>query len=147
MLNRWLGGSSQKKTGGVASRSSNGSAPHGAHLKPSIISEGVAVDGDFTTEHGILHLDGHIVGNVRITALIIGPTGHLDGTVEATSVTVRGVLIGTVVCDDLVLDATARVSGSIRYRTLAISGGALIEGSLLRLIERAPVALEYSAVR
>lgn len=146
MLNRWLGGSSDKKTG-VASRSSNGSAPHGAHLKPSIISEGVAVDGDFKTEHGILHLDGSIVGNVRVSALIIGPTGHLDGTVEATSITVRGVLIGLVVCEELVLDATARVSGSIRYRTLAISGGALIEGALVRLIERAPVASEYSASR
>ncbi len=135
MLNRWLGGSSEKKPS-ASGQSRNGSAPHGAHLKPSIISEGVALDGDLTTSEGILHLDGRIIGNVRVTSLTIGPTGHLDGSVEASSITVRGVLIGNVSCDDLVLDVTARVSGTIRYRTLAIRGGAVLEGALTRVAER-----------
>ena len=114
----------------------NGSAPHGAHLKPSIISEGVAIDGDLTTAEGILHLDGRLVGNVRITSLTIGPTGYLDGSVEASSITVRGELLGNVTCDELVLDATARVSGTIHYRTLSIRGGAVIEGALIRRAEQ-----------
>ena len=129
MLKRLFGGSDKAS---ASDRSLNGAAPHGAHLKPSIISDGVVIDGDFTTEQGILHLDGRLVGHVRVTSLTIGLTGYCDGSVQATSVTVRGVLIGDVSCVDLVLDATARVSGHVHYRTLAISGGAILEGALVR---------------
>jgi cytoskeletal protein CcmA (bactofilin family) len=135
MFDKWRSGSTSKKTNTTGYATPYGSVPNSAQLKPSIISEGVAIEGDFLTDHGILHLDGSIHGNVRITALTIGPTGHLDGSVEAMSVTVRGVLIGNVSCDDLVLDASARVSGTLRYRRLAISGGAVIDGSLVRLAE------------
>jgi cytoskeletal protein CcmA (bactofilin family) len=133
MFDKWRSSASGKKTTATGYATPYGSVPNSAHLKPSIISEGVAIEGDFLADHGILHLDGSIHGNVRITALTIGPTGHLDGSVDASSVTVRGVLVGRVTCDDLVLDASARVSGTIRYRRLAISGGAVIDGSLVRL--------------
>ncbi len=135
MFDKWRGGASSKKSHATGYATPYGSVPNTAHLKPSIISEGVAIEGDFLTDHGILHLDGSIHGNVRITALTIGPTGHLDGSVDASSVTVRGVLIGNVLCDDLILDASARVSGTLRYRRLAISGGAVIDGTLVRLAD------------
>jgi|GEM_PF-1004458 len=135
MFDKWRGGASGKKTAATGFATPYGSVPNSAHMKPSMISEGVAIEGDFVADHGILHLDGSIHGNVRVTALTIGPTGHLDGSVEATSVTVRGVLIGNVSCDDLVLDASARVSGTLRYRRLAISGGAVIDGTLERLTD------------
>ena len=139
MFDKWLGGTSNGKGSGATRSLSYGNVPDGAHLKPTIISEGVVVDGDLKTDQGILHLDGCIRGAVRVTSLTVGPTGVLDGSVEATSVTVRGVVLGDVVCDDLVIDATARVSGNVRYRSLTIRGGALIDGTLNRATALTPI--------
>jgi cytoskeletal protein CcmA (bactofilin family) len=130
MLNKWLGGGTEKKTTGTTKASAT--LPQHAHLKPSIIADGVLVEGDVKTEAGILHVDGSIHGNVKVTSLTIGPTGLLDGSIEASSVTVRGVFIGNLLCDDLVIDSTARVSGHLHYRTLAIGGGAIVDGVLVR---------------
>ena len=133
MFDKWRGGVSAKKSNATGFATPYGTVPNGAHLKSSIISAGMAIDGDVLAEQNVVHLDGSIHGNVRVAALTIGSTGHLDGSVEATSITVRGVLTGNVSCDDLVLDASAKVTGTIRYRRLAISNGAVIDGSLVRL--------------
>lgn len=138
MFGKWLGGSSDKQTADTSRSATRGSVPHDAHLKPTIISQGVVIDGDLTADQGILHLDGGIRGAVRVAVVTVGPTGLLDGSLEASSVTVRGTVLGNVVCDHLVLDATARLSGNVRYKTLAISGGAVIDGSLMRVADSVP---------
>ena len=106
--------------------------PADAHLKPSILSEGITVRGDVATPQGILHLDGTVVGQVQVTTLAVGPTGTVEGNVTVASVTVKGTVRGDVTCDDLVLAPTARVTGAVRYRTLTVQGGAVLEGPVTR---------------
>jgi cytoskeletal protein CcmA (bactofilin family) len=106
--------------------------PADAHLKPSILSEGITVRGDLVTPQGILHLDGTIVGDVQVTTLAVGPAGTVEGNVTATSVTVKGTVRGDITCDDLVLAPSARVTGAVRYRTLTVQGGATLQGPVTR---------------
>jgi cytoskeletal protein CcmA (bactofilin family) len=106
--------------------------PADAHLKPSILSEGVTVHGDVITPQGILHVDGTIAGQVRVTTLVVGPAGAVEGNVVAESVTVKGAVRGDITCDELVLAATARVTGDVQYRTLTVQGGAALAGTATR---------------
>lgn len=134
MFNKWRNGDASQATA-THRASSNGSLANSAQLKTSIICEGVHVDGDLMTAQGILHVNGQVNGAVRATAVIIGPSGRLDGSVAATSVTIRGVMGGTVECDELVIDATARLTGNVRYHTLTISNGAVVDAVLVRVVE------------
>lgn len=122
-------------------RQEEGSAPAGgrpaalpadAHLKPSILSEGMTVRGNLVTPQGILHLDGTVVGDVQVTTLAVGPAGTVEGNVTATGVTVKGTVRGDITCEELVLAPTARVTGAVRYRTLTVQGGAVLTGPVTR---------------
>jgi cytoskeletal protein CcmA (bactofilin family) len=106
--------------------------PSTAHLKPSILSEGMTVRGDVVTPEGILHLDGTVVGDVQVTTLAVGPAGTVEGNVTAASVTVKGTVRGDISCDELLLAPTARVTGAVRYRTLTVQGGATLAGPVTR---------------
>jgi len=109
-----------------------GALPADAHLKPSILSEGITLVGDLATPTGILHLDGAVTGTVAVTALTIGPTGSVQGAVTATTVTVKGTVHGEITCDELVLAGSAVVTGAVSYRTLTVQAGATLKGPVTR---------------
>jgi cytoskeletal protein CcmA (bactofilin family) len=132
MFGKWRTGA----PAATARASSNGSTPDHAQLRTSIISEGLHVEGDLTAAEGLLHVNGSVHGAVRATSVIIGPAGRLDGSIEATSVTIRGVMNGTVDCQELVIDAAARVSGHMRYSRLQVHGGARVDAVLVRTAEQ-----------
>jgi cytoskeletal protein CcmA (bactofilin family) len=106
--------------------------PADAHLKSSILSEGVTVRGDVIASQGILHVDGTIVGSVRVTTLAVGSGGAVEGDVIADSVTVKGAVLGDITCDELVLAETACVIGDVQYRTLSVQAGASLAGTATR---------------
>lgn len=122
----------RREEGGAAGGARAAALPPDAHLKPSILSDGMTVCGDVVTPQGILHLDGTVVGQVQVTTLAVGPAGTVEGNVTATGVTVKGTVRGDITCDDLVLAATARVTGAVRYRTITVQGGAVLEGPVTR---------------
>lgn len=98
-------------------------------LKPSVISEGFSFTGEVVAD-GPLHVEGRFKGTVRVSAATIGSNGSLDGTLECSNLRIKGSFDGDATCDELVLDATARVRGTIRYRSIAMSRGATVVGEL-----------------
>lgn len=98
--------------------------------KPSIISEGFSLTGDVVSR-GTLHIDGQITGTIKVDAVAIGPKGVVSGSVECSKLLVKGILRGTSECDDLQIDSTATVEGTVSYRVLAVQRGATITGDLL----------------
>lgn len=102
---------------------------------PSIISEDMRLTGSIISQ-GEVQLDGRIDGDIKATHLVIGTTGVVEGVVEATSVIVKGKIIGSLNASEVNIKNNAHVHGDIFHDTLSIEAGAIIEGNLKQRFEK-----------
>ena len=98
--------------------------------RPSIISAGAVLDGNFTF-NGILHLDGQFKGNLKADKITIGKSGVFNGKLNADVVVVMGNLKGEVKCRELALNTYSNVSAKISYDSIKIQPGSSIAGELI----------------
>lgn len=106
----------------------------------SLISQDLTLEGGITGE-GELHVDGVIRGDVRVGRLTLGDTGHIEGSVQAETVDIRGRIIGTITAKQVRLFGTAYVDGDITHEQLSVETGAFFQGRSLKFQRPAPVAL------
>lgn len=106
----------------------------------SLISQDITLEGGIVGE-GELHVDGVIRGDVRVGRLTLGDTGHIEGSIQAETVDIRGRVIGTVVAKQVRLYGTAYVDGDITHEQLSVETGAFFQGRSLKFQRPAPVAL------
>ena len=106
----------------------------------SLISQDLTLEGGIIGE-GELHVDGVIRGDVRVGRLTLGDTGHIEGSVQAESIDIRGRIIGTVTAKQVRLFGTAYVYGDITHEQLSVETGAFFQGRSLKFQRPAPVAL------
>ncbi|MBA4012261.1 MAG: cell shape determination protein CcmA [Phenylobacterium sp.] len=106
----------------------------------SLISQDLTIEGGIVGE-GELHVDGVIRGDVRVGRLTLGDTGHIEGSIQAESVDIRGRIIGTVTAKQVRLFGTAYVDGDITHEQLSVETGAFFQGRSLKFQRPAPVAL------
>jgi cytoskeletal protein CcmA (bactofilin family) len=105
----------------------------------TLIAKSVKIYGDVEFAGG-LHLDGHVAGNVRAdpetpASLSVSDSGSIQGSVEATEVVLHGTVRGDIVARGrVVLGASARVEGDVRYGVIEMTLGAQITGRLVRLV-------------
>jgi cytoskeletal protein CcmA (bactofilin family) len=97
----------------------------------SLIAENLTLEGSISAE-GELHVDGTIRGDVRVTRLTIGDSGHIEGTINAETVEVRGKIVGAVTAKQIRLASSAHVDGDITHEQLAIEAGAFFQGRSLK---------------
>ena len=102
---------------------------------PSIISNDVRVTGSLVSQ-GEVQLDGRIDGDMKAEHLVIGSSGVVEGVVEASSVVVKGKIIGSLNASEVKIENNAHVLGDIFHDTLSIEAGAIIEGSLKQRFEK-----------
>lgn len=107
---------------------------------PSIISEDMRLTGSVISQ-GEVQLDGRIDGDIKATHLVIGTTGVVEGIVEATSVIVKGKIIGSLNASEVNIKNNAHVHGDIFHDTLSIEAGAIIEGNLKQRFEKENLTL------
>ena len=104
----------------------------------TLIGKAARVHGDVDFQGG-LHLDGHILGNVRSdegreSTLSVSETGSIEGNVQVPNVVLQGSVKGDIHARErLVLGATARVEGDVYYGVIEMTVGAQIIGKLVRL--------------
>jgi cytoskeletal protein CcmA (bactofilin family) len=103
----------------------------------TLIARSALLQGDLEFTGG-LHLDGRVVGRVHATptseasTLWVGEPGSVEGSVEARHVVIHGTIKGDVRgTDRVVLGATARITGDVRYGAIEMSLGARIDGKLV----------------
>lgn len=102
------------------------------------VGEGVSISGKITLT-GRLDVDGMIEGELSAKEMHVGGTGKVTGKINVTIADVRGEILDTLVVEDtLILRSTARVKGTISYKTLQIEQGAMLEGTLARIGGQAP---------
>ena len=117
-----------------------------ANKKPppirSLVGEGMVVRGELRFTEG-LRVDGEIHGDVIAeeegrSILVISENARVHGKVKASHVIINGEVHGPVFCDGLLeLQPRARIVGDIRYETLEMHPGALIDGELKPLMKSA----------
>jgi len=115
------------------------------HSKPqnridSLIGLGTVVNGDVHFSGG-LRVDGEISGNViadpsKASTLVLSEHARVDGEISVTHLVVNGVVTGPIYAAEyLELQSKAKVTGDVKYKTLEIQLGAIVEGKLVHLSE------------
>ena len=107
---------------------------------PSIISEDASITGSLISQ-GEIQLDGKVDGDVKVSRLVIGVSGVVEGSVNADSIVIKGKIIGTLNAGEVVIEQTAEVHGDIYQDRLSIAAGAVIEGNLKQRHEAETVQL------
>jgi cytoskeletal protein CcmA (bactofilin family) len=105
----------------------------------SVIAKDMTVEGGLSGE-GELHVDGVVRGDVKVTRLTIGESGHIEGTVSAEMVEARGKVIGSITARQIRLFASAHIEGDITHEQLAMETGASFQGRSLKF-QRPPPAV------
>lgn len=106
----------------------------------TLIGASTVVNGDIEFSGG-LRIDGTVHGCIREVSvnpgnLIVSEQGRIEGSLNVSHATINGIVNGPVNASDYVeLQTKARVTGDVRYKTLEMFVGAIVEGKLIHLNE------------
>jgi cytoskeletal protein CcmA (bactofilin family) len=98
---------------------------------PTIISENTKIIGNIMSD-GIIHVDGHVEGDIACDELIIGIKGGVCGSVTTKNLQLYGALKGKACVDNLFIAKSAKLIGDAIHNTIAIEPGAFIDGHCMR---------------
>ena len=129
-----------EKASDISTSATAGDASRKAPKPASLISQDITFEGAIAGE-GELHVDGVIRGDVRAGRLTLGDTGHVEGSIHAEIVDIRGRVIGAITAKQVRLFGTAYVDGDITHEQLSVETGAFFQGRSLKFQRPAPVAL------
>ena len=91
------------------------------------------------TFEGVLHFDGHSMGNIRSAGgvLVITNKGRVDADIDVGVAVINGAVMGNINASERVfLDIDALVKGQIFTRHLSVKPGAIFEGDCCLLTAR-----------
>jgi cytoskeletal protein CcmA (bactofilin family) len=97
----------------------------------SLIADDVTIEGNITGE-GELHIDGVVRGDVRVSRLSVGETGHVEGAIQAEVLEARGRIVGSITAKQVRLFSTCYVDGDITHEQLMMEAGAFFQGRSLK---------------
>ena len=106
----------------------------------SLVGAGTRIEGNISFTGG-LRVDGEIKGSViadpsKPSTLVLSEQARVEGEIRVTHLVVNGTIIGPVNASEyLELQAKAKVTGDVHYKTLEIQLGAIVEGKLIHLAE------------
>ena len=106
---------------------------------PSIISADLRINGDLVCS-GDVQVDGWVEGDIQSRNIVIGEGATVQGGLQAETVRVCGVVNGQIKADSVVLEKTARVTGDVLHKSLAMEQGASLEGMCKRLDATATIS-------
>jgi cytoskeletal protein CcmA (bactofilin family) len=106
------------------------------HTPFSLIGGDVTITGDIRASVD-LHLDGRVEGNLSCAALVQGQDSVIKGHITAKSVRIGGTVEGSITADELVVEATAHITGDVNYGSISVAQGAEVDG---RVTRKAPVS-------
>ncbi len=115
-----------------------------------LIGEGMSLRGELRFSDG-LRIDGEVFGDVQATGdgrsiLVISENARVHGKVTAGYVIINGEVLGPVHSTELLeLQPKAKIVGNVRYESLEMHQGALIDGELRPLKNAEKPALKLAA--
>ncbi len=97
----------------------------------TVIGPGARFVGDLFGDGDVL-VEGHLEGNIRVQSNVkVGPTGSVEGEVEARGVTVLGRVQGQILASERAeLASSSTVQGSVQAPKILIAEGAQLDGNV-----------------
>lgn len=102
----------------------------------TIIPAAAQLTGDLDIEESIV-LQCVVRGNVTQVGdhqVVLTATGGIHGTLRAHTAVIGGTVEGDVFADRIVVLETGHVNGNVEYTTIAMKEGAVINGTLTRIV-------------
>jgi cytoskeletal protein CcmA (bactofilin family) len=103
----------------------------------SIIASDVEITGNLTAKVD-LHIDGKVQGDVVCGSLVQGEGSVIIGKVVADNARLSGKVEGSIEATDLIIEASARITGDVLYQNLTIAPGGQVEGKFKHRGSAAP---------
>jgi cytoskeletal protein CcmA (bactofilin family) len=103
----------------------------------SVIAADVEIVGNLTAKVD-LHIDGKVQGDVVCGSIVQGEGSTIMGKVVAESARLSGKVEGSIEATDLVIEASARITGDVLYQNLTIAPGGQVEGKFKHRSSAAP---------
>jgi cytoskeletal protein CcmA (bactofilin family) len=104
----------------------------------SLIGKGTKFEGNVFFSGGLRvdgEIHGKVIGETSPATLVLSEHGVVNGHVEVTYLVANGSINGPVRATEfLELQPKGRIEGNVEYGMIEIQQGAVIEGSLLRLV-------------
>lgn len=111
--------------------------------EPTVIGRGAVVEGTIRLT-GHVQVDGHIEGRLEVEGQVsVGPNGVINGEVFADELIIGGKVEGKAIARAHLLVASGgSVRGEVRYGSLQIERGGLIDGTTGHGNKSEPAAAE-----
>jgi cytoskeletal protein CcmA (bactofilin family) len=93
----------------------------------SIIGSDVVITGNVSATVD-LHVDGRIEGDLSCANLVQGADSLVKGAIVAESARLAGTVDGSITARDLIIQASAKITGDVAYENLTIEQGSQVEG-------------------
>lgn len=93
----------------------------------SIIGADVVITGNISAKVD-LHIDGRVEGDITCASLVQGESSSIHGAIVAETARIAGTVTGSVDARELVITASAQVTGDISYETITIEQGGHVDG-------------------
>lgn len=109
----------------------------------SIISEGVEIKGDITSQSSI-RLDGKVEGRIESKGdLIVGEKGYIKGEIKVTNLMLAGKIEGNAAAlGRFEITSTGKMYGDLTCNLLTIEEGGYLDGTSKMLRDKDKVDLE-----
>ena len=101
-----------------------------------LIGAGTSIEGNVVFSGG-LRVDGQVRGNIiaeegKPGTLVVSEQARVEGEIRVPHIVINGTVMGPVQSSEYVeLQAKANVTGDVRYNTLEMQLGAVVEGRLV----------------
>jgi len=114
--------------------------------KATLINEGCKISGEVTGS-GDFIVNGEIAGDCNVSGTVsLARNGFWQGSIHADNVIVAGKIEGDIMANGKVeITDTARISGTVTGRAIAVAEGAIVEG-VMKTTDQ-PEPLEFTEKR
>ena len=131
MFNRQEDSSGEDAVNSSSNKPTRATIPSGGQTESSVISAGLKIVGNLQSEADVV-ISGTVEGDINSRSLTVSEGAMVTGTIQSSSVEVRGKVEGQVHAATVKVARSGHVNGDIYYESLSIDEGAVVEGQLRR---------------
>ncbi len=102
---------------------------------PTIIGAGCRLTGDIVTDHTV-QIHGEVIGNITASTVVIGRGGLVTGEIKTPVLFLHGTLDGSAEVNTANMFSAAKMTGTLSYHTLNITGNTGLECKLTKRKEK-----------
>lgn len=112
--------------------------------EPSYLGPDTAFEGNIVCD-GEIHIDCELRGTVQAATCLVDTNGHVQGSISAQFVVVRGRVIGPINAQQLTISKGGHVEGNVVHQGISIEQGAFLMGSITQEVGQFEAAAIASA--